>query len=137
MRHPYDIDLKAGLQKTIRPKSVVRTALRWTTVNAFAERACSRAAGWTRVAYEDFVSAPDPMLREVGKWTGIAYDDVANTVRTSAPIRPGHQMAGSRIRMKPSVVLSCDVAWRAEMPRRMQAQVESVAGRMLRRYGFT
>lgn len=136
MMHPYEIDLKAGLQKAIRPKSAIRTALRWTMVNAVAEKVCIEAAHSARTSYEEFVFAPEATLRDLGEKTGIAFDPVAEAVSGGEAIRPGHQMAGSRIRMKPSMVLSSDDKWRVKMPRGRRAQVEAVSGRMLRRYGF-
>ena len=136
MTRPYEIDTKAGLQKTIRPKSAVRTAARWAAVNAVAERVCALVPHSSRVSYEQFVSDPAATLGDLRRRTGIACADVAQALGNGAPIRPGHQMAGSRIRMKPSMQLSGDMAWRTNMPAKMRARVEAVSGWMLRRYGF-
>ena len=57
---PYKRDVKSGLQREIKPKSVSRTALRWTMVNLGTEYLSRKLdpKKVMRVRYEDFVSDP-------------------------------------------------------------------------------
>lgn len=138
MTQSFDRDVKAGFQKVIRPKSVLRTAMRWTLVNLMAEYACRRLAPerCCHVSYEGFTADPQATLERVGARLGLDFSQTARTIARNEPLSPAHQMAGSRIRMKQSMVLSADSSWRAVMPAESQARVRRLCGWLLRRYGY-
>jgi hypothetical protein len=138
MTQSFERDVKAGFQKVIRPKSVMRTAVRWTMVNLMAEYASRQVAGRrARVLYEAFTADPEPVLSGLGNALGIDLRPTALAIARGEPISPSHQVAGSRIRMRKSMVLAPDTAWQAVMPPQAQARVRRGCGWMLRRYGYS
>ncbi|PDT43630.1 MULTISPECIES: sulfotransferase family protein [Sinorhizobium] len=135
---PYARDANSGLQKEIRPKSVLRTALRWSIVNLAVEY-LSRKLGpdkVLRVRYEDFVSDPVGIMRQIGAFLELDLQQIGSSLRNGEPVGPGHQVAGNRLRMNGSVALTRDESWRARMPAGQQLSFERLCGWMLRRYGY-
>jgi hypothetical protein len=134
----YKRDVKAGLQKEIRPRSALRTAARWCVVNIATEmlRWKLKRTRYVRVKYEDFVINPVPTLESVGKMVGLDLTDIALKLRDGAPIQPAHQIAGNRLRMNKSIRLVRDEAWRTQMPERERAAFDWLGGWLLRRYGY-
>ncbi len=138
MNRPMDVDVARGLQKPIRARLPLRTAMRWTMVNAAAERLV-RSLGpdrALRVRYEDFLADPARELARIGEVTGTNFDEVARMIAEGDPMKPGHQVAGSRIRMGGAMTLRPDLAWRDRMPLGAKRAVATVAGVQLRRYGY-
>jgi hypothetical protein len=134
----YDRDPRSGLQKKIRPKSVFRTALRWTIVNLATEY-LSRKLGPQRVLrlrYEDFTSDPAAVMRRIGTFVALDLGQIGRKLQRGDPIGPGHQIAGNRLRMNASLSLVKDESWRSLMPAGQQAFFRRLCGWMLRRYGY-
>jgi hypothetical protein len=135
---PYERDAKSGLQKEIKPKSVFRTALRWSVVNLAVEY-LSRKLGpekVLRVRYEDFASDPVAVMQRIGAFLDLDLHQIGSSLQNGEPIGPGHQVAGNRLRMNGSVALTKDESWRARMPAAQQVSFERLGGWMLRRYGY-
>ncbi len=132
------VDVEKGVQKHLRAKPAIRTALRWRMYNAMAER-LGRAVGqsrFVRVRYEDFATQPRTEFDRIGAAVGVDLGDVGARLQAREPVSPSHQMAGSRIRMKGDLVVRVDSAWRDAMPEHAKAQVRAVAGEQLARYGY-
>ncbi|AFL51794.1 hypothetical protein ABIE78_002351 [Sinorhizobium fredii] len=135
---PYARDANSGLQKEIRPKSVFRTALRWSIVNLAVEY-LSRKLGpdkVLRVRYEDFVSDPVATMQQIGVFLELDLHQIGSSLQNGDSVGPGHQVAGNRLRMAGSVALTRDESWRARMPAGQQISFERLCGWMLRRYGY-
>lgn len=135
----YDIDVKAGVQKKIEPRSTIHTAGRWIVVNIATEMLRWRLGRkrYIRVRYEDFIDDPAAVLERIGGMTGIDFSDVASALRGGEPIHPAHQIAGNRLRMNKSIRLVQDEAWRRDMPARERAAFGRFGGWLLRRYGYS
>jgi hypothetical protein len=134
----YKRDVKAGLQRELTPKSALRTALRWSTVNLATEQ-LRRVVGperYLRVRYEDFVANPAETLAHIGNMTGIEFDNVAASLERNEALEPHHQMAGNRLRMNQSIKMSRDESWREEMPEPKRRLFERACGWLLRRYNY-
>lgn len=134
----YERDVRAGLQRELKPKSLVRTAARWSFVN-LATEALGRRLGpdrFTRVRYEDFTADPAGILGRIGRSLGLDLAPIGVDLQHGRPIRPEHQVAGSRLRMQGSINLVRDEAWRSDMPAGKQAAFTRLCGWMLRRYGY-
>lgn len=138
MLQSYQKDIKAGLQREIKPKSVVRTAVRWCIVNITTEMLRWRLGNgrYVRVKYEDFVTDPAPALDMIGKMTGIDLAEIAKGLQSGEPIKPAHQIAGNRLRMNKSIRLVGDEAWRTQMPAKERAVFDRLGGWLLQRYGY-
>jgi hypothetical protein len=134
----YKRDLKAGLQKEIKPKSALRTAVRWCVVNLVTEalRWKLGRGRYLRVKYEDLVTDPVPTLERIGEMIGLDLSDIALKLRDGEPIQPAHQIAGNRLRMNKSIRLASDETWRTQLPARERAAFDRLGGWLLRRYGY-
>lgn len=135
----YDRDVKAGLQREIKPKSLVRTAARWSFVNLATEVIGARLGPerFIRVRYEDFTADAAGTLGQVGRQLGLDLAATGAALKRGEPVRPMHQIAGNRLRMQGSINLIRDEAWRCDMPARKQAAFNRLCGWLLRRYGYT
>lgn len=136
MSKPIKRQVEAGVQRELKPKPALYTALRWMIVNLAAERLLLRAGRGqsVRVRYEDLVAHPgetiDRVLALVGETGGGLPDGIHQ------PVRPGHQSAGSRHRMQKELKVRIDEGWRAEMPIAKQWLVALLCAPLLRRYGY-
>lgn len=135
----YKKDIKAGLQREIKPKSAVRTAARWCVVNLATEalRWKLGRGRYIRIKYEDFVADPVAMLNRIGEMTDLDLTEIALGLRNGVPITPAHQIAGNRLRMSKSIRLARDETWQALMPARERAAFDRLGGWLLRRYGYS
>lgn len=128
--------VKAGVQKDLRPKPLLHTALRWVIVNLAAEALVARVGRKRsiRVRYEEFVANPHATLRRVlglvGKEPEQRLDD------QSAPLRPHHQVSGSRHRMQKQLLIRSDETWRWSMSPLRQLTVAAICAPLLWRYGY-
>jgi hypothetical protein len=135
----YKRDIQSGIQKDITSKSVVRSAARWSFANMTAE-----ALAWQlgperflRVRYEDFTAEPASTLKEIGRLLNLDFNQIGADTQQGLPIRPGHQIAGNRLRMKRSFSVVKDDSWQAHMPADQKARFERLCGWLLRRYGYS
>ena len=135
---PYARDVKSGLQRTIKPRPIFRTALRWSIVNLGAECLSNKLGPqkFMRLRYEDFVSNPASTMERIGSFAGLDLAAIGESLQRGEAIRPGHQIAGNRLRMNTSISLSADEKWRTMMPPAQQTLFRFLGGAMLRRYGY-
>lgn len=134
----YQREVKSGLQKEIKSKSVLRTALRWSIVNIATELLSKKlgAQKLMRVRYEDFATSPAEILREIGTFLDLDLSEAGATLQSGQSINPRHQLAGNKLRMNASILLSKDEAWRTQMPDRQQISFWRMSSWLLRRYGY-
>ncbi|MCA9774174.1 MAG: hypothetical protein KC466_17285, partial [Myxococcales bacterium] len=62
--------------------------------------------------------------------------DLADQVADGAAMRPGHTVAGNRVRMSGPVRLAADVEWTEKLGARRRAIFWVLAGALARRYGY-
>lgn len=137
MMKPMKRSVEEGIQKELRPKPWLYTALRWLIVN-LATEALARKLGRgrsLRVRYEDFVASPSGTLRRIVELAGEQQETLADGI--SAPLRPCHQVAGSRHRLQKELRIKADERWRSEMPATRQWAVALCCAPLLRRYGYS
>lgn len=134
----YERDVKGGLQREIKPKSISRTALRWSIVNLETEYLARKLGSQKvmRLRYEDFVSNPADAMQTIGAFAGLDFSKVGENLQRRETVHPGHQIAGNRLRMNASFSLAMDEAWRSMMPVGQQASFRRLGGWMLRHYGY-
>jgi len=128
--------VEKGVQRDLRPKPLLHTALRWAMVNIAAELLCRRvgAERSIRVRYEDFVDDPRGTIARVVALVGEAPHLPATDL---APFTPQHQVAGSRHRMQKALTIRGDDKWKREMPGWKQRLFTLFCAPLLRRYGYT
>jgi hypothetical protein len=134
----YERDARSGLQKEIKPKSAIRTALRWSAVNLAVEYLSRRKgpAAVMRVRYEDFASEPASTMQQIGSFLELDLSQIGSSLQIGASMEPGHQVAGNRLRMSGSIALKKDDSWRTRMPPGQRVAFERLSGWMLKRYGY-
>jgi hypothetical protein len=128
----------AGVEKAMPPRSVARTALRWSLANLAAERLCARvgAARSIWVRYEDLIAAPERTLAAIGALAEADLAPLAQALAAGATLRPDHQVAGNRLRMTSELSLRLDHEWIERMPQRQTRAFQLISGGLLRRYGY-
>lgn len=134
----YKRDLKSGVQKEIKPKPPLRTALRWLVVNLAAEMLRWRVGrrNYLRMRYEDFVADPVGSMDRIGDMIGLDLAGIGRRLEAGEPIHPAHQIAGNRLRMNKSIRLAHEEAWRSKMPAETRTAFNGMGGWLLRRYGY-
>lgn len=127
--------VEKGVQRELRPKPLLYTALRWSIVNLAAEWLCRRVgpARSIRVRYEDFVDDP---RGTIGQIVGLVGEEPHIPATDLAPFAPQHQVAGSRHRMEKSLTIRGDDRWKREMPGWKQRLFTFLCAPLLRRYGY-
>ncbi|APL95872.1 sulfotransferase [Sphingobium indicum] len=127
--------VEKGVQRELRPKPLLYTALRWAMVNVAAELLCRRVGPGRsiRVRYEDFVDDPRGTIGRIVALVGEAPHLPAADL---APFAPQHQVAGSRHRMQKSLSIRGDDRWKREMPGWKRRLFTLLCAPLLRRYGY-
>lgn len=133
----YGRQLEKGLQRELRPKPVIYSAIRWATINLATELLCRRVGSRRsiRIRYEDFVADPNATIAQIFAMVGVVPHDLP-TDTDDCPLSPGHQVAGSRHRMERSITIRKDEKWMAEMPASKRLVFNLICGPLLRRYGY-
>lgn len=132
----YQRNVRDGVQRELRPKPLLYTALRWTMVNLAAERLCRRVgpSRSIRVRYEDFVDDPRGVMSRILELVG---ERPPLGLAEPMVLEPQHQVAGSRHRMQKSIAMRRDDKWKREMPIARQWLFTILCAPMLRRYGYS
>lgn len=138
LKKGYKRQVDVGIQRELLPKPLLYTALRWAVVNLATERLCRRL-GWhrsVRIRYEDFVADPRGTVRRI---LTLADPEMAaqNLNMVANSISPQHQVAGSRHRMQPEIVVGRDEHWKETMPRFQRWLVTLACAPLLVRYGYS
>ncbi|RPF71180.1 sulfotransferase family protein [Aurantiacibacter spongiae] len=137
LRKPHKIDKEAGVQRELRPKPLLYAAARWALVNRAAEALAQKVGPdrSMRVRYEDFVADPQGTVRAI--LTMVRGRPSRDPVLDAqGRVFPGHQMAGSRHRMAPSIRFRADESWKRDMPARERRIVTAATRPMLAAYGY-
>ncbi len=134
----YKRDVKAGLQRELRPKSIVRTSLRWAMVNLAAEslQQIAGPARYVRVRYEDFTENPAAEMNRIGDMIGVDLRNIGAALTDGMAMDPHHQIAGNRLRMNASVRMEKDESWRSQMPASNKRAFGWLCGWLLKRYDY-
>lgn len=137
LKKSFKRQVDVGVQRELRPKPLLYTALRWMIVNLATERLCRRLGPGRsmRVRYEDFVADPEGTLRQILKLVDSRIPDQPLQVAVS-PMSPQHQVAGSRHRMQHEIVVRHDERWKEAMPRLQRWLVTLACAPLLWRYGY-
>lgn len=127
--------VEKGVQRELRPKPLLYTALRWSMVNLATEWLCRRVGPTRciRVRYEDFVEDP---RGTIGRIVALVGERPHNAAANLGSFEPQHQVAGSRHRMQKSIVMRGDDKWKREMPGWKQWIFTALCAPLLRRYDY-
>lgn len=136
MMQPFKRQVQSGLQKELRPKWLIYTAIRWTIVNLAAQVLCWKlgARRSIRVRYESFVEDPVGTVGQVMRLVG--EKEVGAEHADSRVVSPHHQVAGSRHRMLHSLTIQANEQWRIKMARSKQILFSALCAPLMARYGY-
>jgi Sulfotransferase family len=134
----FSRDLPAGIQKEIMPRSVFRTAVRWSAVNLATEWMCRRGSGKgsMRLRYEDLSEAPEAAIAKIESFLSLDYSDLRERLLHRELFSASHQLAGNRLRMQGPISVRPDTSWVTEMPPRKQRLFQVLCGPLQWRYGY-
>lgn len=114
----------------------VTTSLLWDLDNVLAERLRTRAAGYTRLRYRDFVAEPGRSLAAV-LGDGHRPEGLEHVKPEAIRISDQHILAGNPMRFDVGRVrLREDVEWREAMSPAKKGVVTVLTSPLLRRYGY-
>lgn len=111
----------------------------WMLANLAAESLRSRADGYVRIRYTDFVGAPARTLERILRMTGEDVDPgrLAHVDGRTVSLGVQHILSGNPIRGRTGEIpLSEDLEWREEMEPLRRGLVTSITLPFLLRYGF-
>jgi hypothetical protein len=120
-------------------KAPARTAVDWVLQNTMVQLGMRRLSStYVRVRYEELVTRPEHVLREISRATSLA---MAAPTRAPGPRgNPGdhHLVAGNpavrqlagHLRLRP------DEDWRTQLPRAQQHLVTAICGGLMAAYGY-
>lgn len=122
-----------------RKRSWWNASLRWNIVNA--------ASGFVsgnvkkdkveRLRYEDFVSSPVPVLRELGQFVDVSMDQVVELLMSNAGLAVGHVGVGNGfLQRDKKVYLRSNIEWPEKMPQKEQRNVWRITKYGMRQYGY-
>lgn len=133
-------DVVAGTyMRTQRP---ARTALQWDSQNIGMELLAPTRAATLQVRYEDLVTAPQAVLREITAFAGLptagALDFLGGDSRSRwADLGVAHAVSGNRMRFATGrVEIRTDDTWRLALPPRTHMRVSALTIPWLARYGY-
>ncbi len=139
LRRSYAKDVRQGIERSLKGKSVLRTGLVWMATNLASERVCRRTGKGReiRLRYEDLVTNPAASLQRVGDSLDLDFNTVIERIDGGEDLDPGHVVAGNRLRMSNQVKLRPDMGWKTSLSPRDLRAFQLMCGWFLRRYGYT
>lgn len=135
----FEKDEKAGLERDLRPRSVLRTGFFWNITNLLSGFVRSRLphASSVRIRYEDFMRDPRKTLEQIATCIGLPLEELAEKIEQGEEFSVGHNVAGNRLRMAGSVRLSPDTKWVKMLSSKDKALVWISTCLLMKRYDYT
>jgi Sulfotransferase family len=133
-------DVVAGTY--MRTQRAARTALQWDSQNIGMELLAPTRAAMLQVRYEDLVTAPQAVLREITAFAGLptagALDFLGGDSRSRwADLGVAHAVSGNRMRFATGrVEIRTDDTWRLALPPRARVRVSTLTIPWRARYGY-
>ncbi len=131
-------NLAEGIERDIAPRSLTRSTLTWSAVNAISGFVRRRAPEDRRVLlrYEDYVRDLPATLEKFSAFVGGDMRSLAERAARGEELSPGHTVAGNRLRMQGSVRLQPDTRWIEGMSATSRRLLWGLAWPWMRGYGY-
>ena len=136
MKKAFDKDRRAGLNRTIKPMPIWRTALQWQITNLISEWVLKRVERWTVIRYEDLIHVTEQAFFQIGSLMGLDLSLLVEAIIGGRELEIEHIAAGNRLRMQKAIVLRRDEGWRSQMPDKDRRTSWMLAGWLMKRYGY-
>ena len=116
---------------------IARGLCGWVFANWAVEDICRRRAGVKKllIRYEDFASDSTRELRRIADWISLPASDKWRVVDNDTVLKPGHGIAGNRMRRQGEIRLQLDEQWRDRLPLYGRLLAMTVS-RQMRSYGY-
>lgn len=137
-RKSFRKDEAKGVQADMQGRPIWKSALVWVFVNLcsdFVRRRHDRRRSLL-LKYEDLISRPENALKSLAELLGVAADPWLELLHAAAPLRPGHVVAGNRVRMEREVRLRPDLEWQAGLSPADRRVCWMLAGWKAALYGY-
>jgi hypothetical protein len=116
-------------------RTAVRAGLDWDLRNALVHLLRRRADGFTRVAYEDFVAAPEATVDRIR--AAVGAEPVARVPVATIPGGDHHTVAGNPVRFEAGALeLQPDLEWERALPAADRRTVTALTLPLLGAYGY-
>ncbi|GAB6187042.1 sulfotransferase [Thermopirellula anaerolimosa] len=116
-RKSFRKDEAKGVQADMAGLPVWKSALVWAFVNVcsdYVRRRHDRRRSLL-LKYEDLASRPEAALHAVADVLSLPADPWLEMLNSAAPLRPGHVVAGNRVRMEREIRLRPDLEWQSKL----------------------
>ena len=138
------------MRKRVRPEitgdkalmpvfSPTRSSLVWNLKNYVSELLQKRSQSFTRVRYEDLISAPLKTIEQIARHTGIGelVEGQGHLQGNTVALAVDHTCAGNPMRFKQGeLTLKLDISWRKEMAAFDRQYVTMLTLPWLWKYGY-
>lgn len=138
LQKKFGEDPRRGLASLHQPHRAWRAATIWMSGNlqsAWVRRRLPPERS-IRLRYEDFVTQPRAALEQIGRLVGLDMGPLTEAVDAGREFPVGHSIAGNRLRLAGPVRLRADNEWTEKLSPRDERVCWSMAGWLLRRYGY-
>jgi hypothetical protein len=118
--------------------SSLQAAARWTANNSLFDLLAARGVPGIRVRYESLIDAPARELERIANLAGIegGPESLAFLDQGQVALHTNHVVAGNPLRLRGTLELRRDEAWRVDMGRRQRSLVLFLTWPLLLRYGY-
>lgn len=129
---------QTDLPQDIKGRSVWNTAVFWSLLNLLSEWVISQLhpTRSIRIYYEDFTSDYKGSLEKIENLISCNFTKVSDLISAGYPLEVGHTIAGNRLRLSGDIRLRPDMEWMQKMPETEQRIAWSIAGWLLKQYGY-
>jgi len=137
-RKSFRKDEAKGVQADMSGRPIWKSALVWVFVNLcsdFVRRRHDRRRSLL-LKYETLTSRPENALQSLADLLGVPADPWLEMLHAAAPLRPGHVVAGNRVRMEREIRLRPDLEWQAGLSPADRRVCWMLAGWKAALYGY-
>ncbi len=104
LKKHFTPNVKQGVQKELKPKSTIRTALFWIITNLLVVY-LKNESEYMLVKYEELLNNWEEELNQIGDKFKIDVSIPLSKVKNREALEKGHTVAGNRLRMRDDVVV--------------------------------
>ncbi|MGQ9913024.1 MAG: sulfotransferase [Thermogutta sp.] len=138
-RKSFRKDEAKGVQADLSGRPIWKSALVWVFVNLWSDYVRRRhdRRRSLLLKYEDVTSRPDSALQALARTLGVTADPWLEMLQAAVPLRPGHVVAGNRVRMEREIRLRPDLEWQSRLSPADKRVCWMLAGWKAALYGYS
>jgi hypothetical protein len=132
----FDSNAKNGVQKELKPKSIIKIAIIWVINNLLMQK-LGRDLDYLFVRYEDILSKSIVELNRISRFFDIDLTKSIHIISEDKELMSGHIVAGNRLRMKEHIKIRTNSFenWK-NLTRKDIRLFEFLAGWLLKKYNY-